>query len=145
MLFTIYLIIIILFSVLIFWTWNNSKDFESNLTRVKFIVVGIISIYVVTLIIFNISKIGIIYPNIKVIKQVRRITVLLFTPLNGYITLPHIAKILSDIKTNAVEEEKIKKRIMILFIIVLVFSIIEIQYINGFQNGIISILQNKNS
>lgn len=145
MFFTIYLIIIILFSVLFFWTWNNSKDFDGNVDRVKFIIIGTVIVYVVTLIIFNISKIGITYPNLNAIKAVRRISVLLFTPINGYITLPHIAKILSDIKTNTVEDEKIKKRIMILFVIVLVFSIIEIQYINGFQNGIISMLQNKNS
>ncbi len=145
MFFTIYLIIIILFSVLYFWTWNNSKDFDGNFERVKFIVVGTVIVYVVTLIIFNISKIGITYPNLATIKAVRRISVLLFTPINGYMSLPHIAKILSDIKTNAVEEDKIKKRVIILFVIILIFSIIEIQYINGFQGGIIKILQNKNS
>ena len=143
MIFAIYLIIIILFSVLIFWTWNNSVDFEENKKRVKFIAFGILILYVVTLIIFNISKIGVAYPNISVIKQVRRITVLLFTPLNGYITLPHIAKIFSIIKTNSEEDDKIKKRIIILFIVVLIFSIIEIQYINGFQNGIINFMQNR--
>lgn len=145
MIFAIYLIIIILFSVLFLWIWNNSKDFESNAYRIKYTIIGTIIVYVVTLIIFNISKIGITYPNIEAIKAVRRISVLLFTPLNGYITLPHIAKILSDIKTNAVEEDKIKKRVIILFIIILVFSIIEIKYINEFQNGIINILQNKNN
>ncbi len=143
MLIAIYLIIIILFGVLIFWTWNNLVDFEGNVQRIKFILIGIIILCVVTLIIFNISKIGITYPNIDVIKKVRTITVLLFAPLNGYITLPHIAKILSNIKTNEVEEEKIKKRIIILFAIIIIFTIVEIKYLNGFQNGIIQILQNR--
>ena len=145
MIFAIYLMIIILFSVLFLWIWNNSKDFEGNIYRVKFTIIGTIIVYMVTLIIFNISKIGITYPNLDAVKVVRRISVLLFTPLNGYITLPHLAKILSDIKTNDVEEEKIKKRVIILFVIILLFSIIEIKYINGFQNGIINILQNRSN
>ena len=32
----IYFIIAVLFGVLIFWTWNNTKDFEENSKRIIF-------------------------------------------------------------------------------------------------------------
>ena len=54
----IYFIIAVLFVVLIFWTWNNTKDFEETQNRVIFIVVGIILIAIVTLIYFAISNIS---------------------------------------------------------------------------------------
>ena len=55
----IYFIIIILFAVLFLWIWNNTKDFEDNLKKIKFIAIGIIALFIITFIIFNISKIGI--------------------------------------------------------------------------------------
>ena len=60
----IYFIIAVLFVVLIFWTWNNTKDFEETSRRVIFIVVGIVLIAIVTLIYFAISKVGITYPKV---------------------------------------------------------------------------------
>ena len=140
----IYLIIIVLFTVLILWTWNNVKDFENNIKKIKFIIIGIIILLISTFIIFTISKIGIKYPNDKVLKYVRRISILLCVPINGYISLPHIAKIKSDIYTNTADEEKCKKRIIILVAIIIIVTIFEIFYLKDFQKGIINNLVNKN-
>ena len=138
----IYFIIIILFLVLFLWIWNNTKDFEDNLKKIKFMVIGIIALVIITFIIFNISKIGITYPNKEVLKQVRRISVLLCVPINGYLSLPHIAKILSDIKNNSVDDEKSKRRIIILTVITIIAIIFEIFYLKDFQKGIIENLMN---
>ena len=138
----IYFIIIILFAVLFLWIWNNTKDFEDNLKKIKFMVIGIIALVIITFIIFNISKIGITYPNKEVLKQVRRISVLLCVPINGYLSLPHIAKILSDIKNNSVDDEKSKRRIIILTVITIIAIIFEIFYLKDFQKGIIENLMN---
>ena len=138
----IYLIITILFAVLIFWTWNNTKEFNETKDRIKYIVIGIFLVTIVTTIIFAISKIGINYPKAEIMKKVRNIAILLFTPINGFLSLPHIATIKNDIKINA-KEEKVKKKIIILGIIIIISLIVEINYLKDFQNGIIGILNSK--
>ena len=140
----IYFIIIVLFTVLVMWTWNNVKDFENNTEKIKFIIIGLIILFICTIIIFAISKTGIKYPNDEVLKQVRCIAIFLCVPINGYISLPHIAKIKSDIYTNSIEEEKSKKRIIILVSIITIITILEIFYLKDFQRGIINNLVNKN-
>ena len=139
----IYFIIAVLFVVLIFWTWNNTKDFEETSERVIFIVVGIIVTSIVTLIYFAISKVGITYPKVEMVKQVRKMVVLLFTPINGFLSLPHIASLKMKIKLKAEDEEKLKKKIIILGIIFIVVTIVEINYMKDFQNGIIQMLNSK--
>ena len=139
----IYFIIAVLFVVLIFWTWNNTKDFEETSRRVIFIVVGIILIAIVTLIYFSISKAGITYPKVEMVKQVRKMVVLLFTPINGFLSLPHIASLKMKIKLKTEEEENLKKKIIILGIIFIVVTIAEINYMKDFQNGIIQMLNSK--
>lgn len=139
----IYFIIAVLFVVLIFWTWNNTKDFEETSERVIFIVVGIIVTSIVTLIYFAISKVGITYPKVEMVKQVRKMVVLLFTPINGFLSLPHIASLKMKIKLKAEDEEKLKKKIIMLGIVFIVATIVEINYMKDFQNGIIQMLNSK--
>ena len=140
----IYFIIIVLFTVLVMWIWNNVKDFENNTKKIKFIIIGLIILFICTTIIFTISKIGIKYPDNEVLKYVRSISIFLCVPINGYISLPHIAKIKSDIYTNTVDEEKSKKRIIFLAAIIIIVTIFEIFYLKDFQKGIINNLVNKN-
>lgn len=139
----IYFIIAVLFAVLIFWTWNNTKDFEETSKRIIFIVVGIIIVAIVTLIYFTISKVGITYPKTEMVNQVRKMVVLLFTPINGYLSLPHIASLKMKIKLKTEENSKLKKKIIILGIVLVVATIIEISYMKDFQNGIIQMLNSK--
>ena len=138
----IYFIIIILFVVLILWTWNNTKEFEDNAKRIKFISIGIVALFIITLIIFIFSKKGITYPNKEVLKQVRRVSILLCVPINGYLSLPHIAKIKSDIDNSTSDDEKSKRRIIILAVIAIIAIIFEIFYLKDFQRGIIENLIN---
>ena len=139
----IYFIIAVLFVVLIFWTWNNTKDFEETSRRVIFIVLGIVLIAIVTLIYFAISKVGITYPKVEMVKQVRKMVVLLFTPINWFLSLPHIASLKMKIKLKTEDEEKLKKKIIMLGIVFIVATIVEINYMKEFQNGIIQMLNSK--
>ena len=139
----IYLIIALLFAVLIFWSWNNTKDFDDTKQRITFIIFGIIILGVVTLIFFNISKIGIEYPKKEMANQVRKLTMLIFIPVNGFLSLPHIATIKEQIGQKSLEEEKIKRKIIILGVIFIITAIIEINYMKDFQDGIIQMLNNK--
>jgi hypothetical protein len=136
----IYLIIIALFAVLLFWTWNNTKDFDNIAQRIRFIIIGLIAIFFITYILFNISKIGIEYPNTEIAKTVRRVAILVFIPINGFISLPHIASIKEEILSGMNDDNKTKKKIIILGIIILVAIIFEVNYLKSFQKGIISII-----
>ena len=136
----IYFIIAVLYGVLILWVWNNTKDFEDKTERIMFITGGIIVLGIITFILFSISKIGIKYPNKEVLSQVRKMSVLLFIPLNGFVSLPHIAKIKTDIKNGNENDEKNKNRIIILAIIIITVSIIQIFYLKDFQKGIIAMI-----
>jgi succinate dehydrogenase hydrophobic anchor subunit len=141
MLIGIYFVILVLFMVLIFWTWNNLKNVEEVKNRVIFIIGGIFALFIVTFIIFCISKIGLTYPNKEALGQVRKITIFLFLPLNGFISLPHIASLIVDIRDGNKDEKMLKNRIKILSVIILVAVIFEIIYLKDFQNGIIQMLE----
>ena len=52
----IYLIIALLFAVLIFWTWNNTKEFEETSERIIYIIVGIAVVAIVTIIFLYVYK-----------------------------------------------------------------------------------------
>ena len=138
----IYLIIIILFIVLLSWTWNNVKNFDTTAQKIFYIIVGLMIIALETLIIFNISKESVDYPNIEIMKQVRKIALLIFIPINGFLTLPHFASIFKEVGTGT-NDEKTKKKIVILGIIIIISIIIEITYLKNFQNGIIKIINSK--
>lgn len=135
--------IIVLFVVLLFWTWNNSKDFQENKAKIKFILIGLILLSMVTFILFNLSKIGIDYPNEDIMKEIRKIALLLFIPINGFLTLPHIASIKTEIQLGAKEEEKIKRKIILIAIVWIIAIIIETIYLKDFQKGIIQIINTK--
>lgn len=139
----IYLIIFLLYVVLLFWTWNNTKDFEKIEQRIAYMGIGLIVLGIITFIIFNISKIGVNYPSQDIVREIRKISLLLFIPINGFFSLPHIASIKSEIRLGKVEHEKSKKKIIILGIMFIVGIIIEIIYLKDFQNGIIQILNAK--
>lgn len=141
MLMGIYLVIIILFVVLTLWTSNNLKRINEIQKKIKFIIGGFFVLFIVTFIIFTISKIGLNYPNKEILWQVKKITILLFLPINGFISMPHIATLMLDIKEDNVEENILKKRLKSLLLIMLIAVIFEIFYLKNFQNGIIQMLE----
>ena len=70
-------------------------------------------------------------------------SLLLFMPINGFLSLPHIASIKTAISLGKENDEKIKKKIIILGIILVVGIVIETVYLKDFQNGIIQIVNTK--
>ena len=136
----IYVIIIILFFVYLSWTWNNTKAFEGNFTRISYIIIGTLFITLATYIIFLISKSGITYPHVEMIGKIRNIILLTFVPINGFITLPQIANTIEKIKNDNITAEQLKRRIVIFIIIVLLIVIFECSYFKNIQNGIIQVI-----
>ena len=109
------LIIATLFLVLLGWMWNNLGDIEKT-TKCICIVGGLILTYILTFIIYSISKIGISYESKEVMKLIQNILMPLFTIINGYVILPYI---------------------------VVIVGIVEVSYLNNIQQGILVMLKNK--
>ena len=135
---TIILIIIaVLFLVLIGWCWNSLGSIEKQ-DKIKYIIVGLILTYIMTIIIYSISKIGIQYESKETMKMIRAIFQLLFTIVNGYMLLPYTFKKIEQIKNNTIKEEKIKKSIIILLIIIVLIFIFESMYLGNIQQEILN-------
>lgn len=136
----IYGIIIILFLVYLFWTWNNTKCFEGNFTRISYIIIGTLFMTLATYIIFLISKKGITYPHQDMVGVVRNIILLTFVPINGFIVLPQIASTIGKIKNDDITGEQLKRRLLIFIITIIIIVLIECSYFKNIQSGIIQLI-----
>ena len=99
---------ILTYFILIAWTWE-SLSFMERPKKVAYLVIGFIIMYIITFILFQITKSGIQYENEQMQSDVQNILVLLFTGINGIIIMPQVAKILD--KINDGEKEKRSKKI----------------------------------
>lgn len=136
----ILIIIFILLLVLLSWSWHSLGNIEKR-TKVAIIIGGLIIIYLITFVIFSISKIGIDYQNKDAMKLVQTIFVMLFTIVNGYIILPYVFKKLDQINNEEVEKEKIIRSSIILIIIFIIVAIFEVSYLGNMQNGILEMMK----
>ena len=132
-------IMIVLFLVLIGWMWNSLGSIERK-TKIICMICGIVVVYVITYIIYNISKIGITYENQEVMKTIRTVFVILFTIINGYITLPFIFRKLEQINNEDMDKEKMIRSIIILLIIIVVLAIFETLYLENSQQTILKMI-----
>ncbi len=131
---------IIIYIILISWTWQNLGDMD-KIKKVVFIVIGIFILYFITLIIFQISSGGISYENKEIQSSIRNTLVIIFTGINGIIVMPQIGKIVNKIKEDDIKKEQIQKRIAILLIIVVICLIFENGYMKDTQEGILKIYE----
>lgn len=132
----ILIIMLVMFLVLIGWMWTSLGNIEKK-TKVIYMIIGLIMIYIITFIIYNISKIGINYESKEVMKEIRNIYVILFTIVNGYIILPYTFKRIEEINNREIKTEKIKQSIIILLIIIAVLFIFESIYLGNRQDAIL--------
>ncbi len=136
----ILIIILILLLVLLSWLWHSLGDIEKK-TKVAIIVGGLVIVYLITFVIFSISKIGIDYQNKDAMKLIQTIFVMLFTIVNGYIILPYVFKKFNQINNEEIEKEKIIRSLIILAIIFIIIAIFEVSYLGNMQNGILEMMK----
>lgn len=134
----IIIIIIILFLVLIGWTWNNLEDIEKP-KKVGYIIISILITYIITLIIFNVSKSEIEYQNQNMVTSVQNILVAVFTAVNGFIVVQYFAKIVGQMYMNQIEKNTVIIKVVILLIIFIACIIFECGYMKDIQIGIINV------
>lgn len=134
----IVIIIVAIYIILIAWTWQSLGTIEKT-KKTAFIFIGSIIMYLLTLIIFNISKNGVDYQNINVQGAVRNILVAIFTGINGIVTMPQLAKILEKINENEIDKKIASRRFLIIAIIFIICIIFECGYMKDTQKGILNI------
>ena len=132
-------IIIVMFLVLLGWTWSSLEDIEKT-KKIEYIIVGFVVVYIITIIIYQISKIGISYENREIMKAIQNILVLVFSIVNGYILLPYIFKKIVQIQSDEIDDKKFKKSIVILITVIIILTIIESNYLANAQNETLQII-----
>lgn len=147
----IVLIEIILWFVLISWVWKVLRTVDDIPKKIIIIIVSISLMLFITFIIFSISKIGIDYTQIqsydkldnntnkKVVAYIRKMILMLFTPINGMLCLPSLFNLVNDIRIDKENKniEKNKKKAIIIAVIFFIAIIIELNYFKNIQNGVI--------
>ena len=136
----IIIVSIVIYFVLIAWTWQ-SLGFIEKQKKVGIILIGIFLTYIITLIVFQIAKSDITYPNANVQNSIKNMLVAIFTGINGLIIMPQIGKILDKINEDEIEKEQLTKRVIILLIIFIICLIFESGYMKNTQEGILKIYQ----
>lgn len=134
----IILMTFILYSVAIGWTWNNLGDID-KVKKILIIAGELIVIYIITLILFGISKNGIEYTNKDVEGNIKNVIVALFTGFNSLIVLPYLNKQIIKLKEKETDEKNIIKKLLIMFLIFVVCIIFECGYMRDTQKGIIQV------
>lgn len=134
MIFIFGMIILALYVVAIISAYQNMFAFDKT-SKIVYLIIGFLIISVVTVIL---SKVNLQTDNKELIKVIQRSTQIIFVPLNALITLPVIANIMSKYKAKAITEEKLRKRILIITVIYIIFFIFEKNYITNFQTGVLS-------
>lgn len=135
--------IILIYIVLIIWTVKNLGYMEKS-KKIIYIISGLIITYILTLIIFLISKGEIIYPNEKIEKVMQNILVIIFAGVNACIIMPYIAKIIDKINEREITKEELRNRIIIFILILIVIFVFEGNYMNSIQDGILSVIDSLN-
>lgn len=134
----IVMITLIIYFVLMAWTWKSLGTIEKN-KKIAFILIGCFIMYMVTFIVYQITKIGIEYPNLEVKKSIQHVLVAVFTGLNGIIVMPQIGKLLDKIQEDEIKKEELSKKIILLTIVFTVCILIEVGYMKNTQQGILKI------
>lgn len=129
---------IIIYVILIAWTWQSLGSIEKT-KKIVFILVGIVLMYLVTLVVFGTTKGDIDYQNMEIQSSIQNVIVAICTGINGMIVLPQIGKIVDQINENQIEKEQLIKKCLILIVVFIVCLIFESGYMRDTQQGILKV------
>lgn len=134
------IVIILLFVVLLSYTWYKLEAYE-DIEKILLFVSGILLSWAITHILFMISSSGLNYEIVSLKNQVGKVLVLVFTPINGIIYMPYMARIMSKFKFDEIDEKEFTKKFLILIAILIVIFIIEVMYLRNIQLGIFELIR----
>ena len=133
--------LIAIFFVGISWTWHNLGDIDTT-KKVATLIVAYLIIFIVTLVIFNISANGVAYENKDIEQNVRYVMVIVFTIINAIIIIPPFAKTFGRINDKTINISQAKNHFIFLLVISAVVLFFESTYLKGVQQGILDIFHN---
>lgn len=133
----VFLVMIGMFIILMFWSWHNLGNVE-NKTKFTIIAISSIVIYILTLVIYNISKNDEALASLKpeYISKIKNILVILFSLVNGYILMPHSFRRINQINNDEITSEKLKRSIVIMLVIFVLVIIFECNYLQELETGL---------
>ena len=134
--------IILLYLVLIAWTWYNLGILEKP-KKIAYIVIGMLTNFVFTIILFQFSKNGVDYINSNIESSIGKLTLILYTALNGCMLLPFLAKTIDKLKEKELTKEQLRTRLIIFFVIIVLICFFETGYMRSMQQGILKIVKAK--
>ena len=134
----IILVSIIIFVILVTWCWHNLGKLEKN-KKIVYIIIGLVLNWIITSIVFEISKNNIYYQNNEIKNTVANMLIMIFTGLNGLIIMPYIAKQIDRKNEKEIDNQEFRKKIIIFTVIFLLCLIFECGYLSDTQKGIIKI------
>ena len=128
---------IILFIVLgiIIYNGLNGMDLKK---KIIIFIFEIIVCLIFTMILFNISSLGIEYPNSQSRVIALKILVTIFTPMNGIILLPNITRLINESQNGEIDKEECARKLKKTLIIFILLVIMEFVYLRNTQIGILN-------
>lgn len=131
------IISIILFIVLgiIIYNGLNGMDLKK---KIIIFIFEIIVCLIFTMILFNISSLGIEYPNSQSREIALKILVTIFTPMNGIILLPNITRLINESQNREIDKEECARKLKKTLIIFILLVIMEFVYLRNTQIGILN-------
>jgi len=135
------IVAIALFVVVIGYSAYRLEAFGKT-EKVIICVIGIIISAIIASILFSISSSGIQYVNPELKKEIGKTLILVFTPINGLLFMPFVAKKLSMLRFDEITKEEALKKVIIYGIILIVLFIIETKYLESIQIGILNVANN---
>ena len=133
----IIIVLIIMYLVVIGWTWNNLLDMKKS-KKILIILLGLLIVYIITNIVFNISKNGIDYQIEEIEKSIGNVVIILFTGLNSLV-LPFIGRNIKRQEDGEIDTNILLKRLILIGVIFLICIFFECGYMKDTQLGILNI------
>ncbi len=131
--------IIIIYLLVIAWSWNSLEETETP-KKLLVIFAGIVAVFLITQIVFSMSKSGVNYENNDMEKSVGQVIVLLFTGVNSLV-IPFIARTFKKKENGEIEDNVFKVRMIIICVIFLICLFLECGYMTDTQEGILRVYQ----
>ena len=131
------IISIILFIVLGIIIYNGLNGMDLKKKIIIFIFETIVCL-IFTMILFNISSLGIEYPNSQSREIALKILVTIFTPMNEIILLPNITRLINESQNREIDKEECARKLKKTLIIFILLVIMEFVYLRNTQIGILN-------
>lgn len=128
------ILIINLVNILIMYRIMGDYEYK---VRIGLIIIIYAIVFGISNIMFSMATSGM---NTALIEKSRTMMTLSLTPINIIAMITPIFMQFIKFKTNAIKKEKFKRNITIIIIVVIVLSILEINYVKDIELGMINII-----